>query len=429
MFDSIKNWLQLQGVSENLLVQSSYLTAIVIIVSLSIAANIVAKRFMLKGLRVLITKSKNQWDDIFLRDKVFHRLSHLAPALVIFLGSSILFNRPGQAQLVDYIQRGSLIYMYIVGAMFFSAVLRSIGNIYQRFEFAKTRPIKGYLQAIKISLFLLMLILVVSTVIAESPKLLLSGIGALTAVLILVFRDTILGFVAGIQLTSNKMVRQGDWITVPKANADGDVIDVSLTTVTVQNWDMTITAVPIYHLISDAFTNWRGMSESGGRRIKRCLHIDLNTIGFCDQEMLDRFQNIKLLQEYIQTTTAEIENDRKRAGVPEQDRVNGRRLTNIGVFRRYISAYLKSHPQIHQEMTLLVRQLQPGETGLPLEIYVFSKDQRWVFYENIQSDIFDHLLAILPEFGLKVYQRPSSGDFQYLAGAMEGKAPQTIPGG
>jgi len=238
----------------------------------------------------------------------------------------------------------------------------------------------------------------------------------MTAVLLLIFRDAILGFVAGIQLTANNMVQTGDWISMPKYDADGDVVDVSLTTVKVQNWDKTITTIPTYALVSDSFKNWRGMSESGGRRIQRAVYIDMNTVRFCTPEMLKKFRRIQHISGYIDQKLEEIGAHNREHDVDDSVKVNGRRLTNIGTFRVYLQAYLRHHPKVNQEMTFLIRHLSPGENGLPVEVYIFSNDQVWANYEAIQADIFDHILAVIPEFGLRVFQNPSGYDFRMAFG-------------
>jgi miniconductance mechanosensitive channel len=256
------------------------------------------------------------------------------------------------------------------------------------------------------------LVLVLSTLLDKSPIYLLSGLGALTAVLLLVFRDAILGFVAGIMISVNQLARIGDWIEMPKAGADGDVIDISLTTVKVQNWDKTITTIPAYDLISSSFKNWRGMSESGGRRIKRALPIDMRSVRFADEEMVERWSRMDLLRDYLDGKQREIEEENTARGTDLSVLGNGRRMTNLGTFRAYCIAYLRNHPRIHQKMTFLVRQLAPTDRGMPLEIYVFTNDIRWAAYEAIQSDVFDHLLAVIEEFDLRVFQAPSGGDVQ-----------------
>jgi miniconductance mechanosensitive channel len=236
----------------------------------------------------------------------------------------------------------------------------------------------------------------------------------MAAVLILVFKDTILGFVASIQLSANKMVNIGDWISMPDYNADGDVIDISLNTVKVQNWDKTIATIPTYALVSDSFNNWKGMEESGGRRIKRSLNIDMKSVGFLDSEQVEKFRKYHLLKDYITTKEKEITDYNKANKLDEDTVTNGRKMTNLGTFRVYLENYLHKHPKINQDMTFLVRHLQPSEMGIPMEIYVFSNDQAWANYEAIQADIFDHVLAVLPEFGLKVFQNPTGDDFNKL---------------
>jgi miniconductance mechanosensitive channel len=257
-------------------------------------------------------------------------------------------------------------------------------------------------------------ILVISNLMGQSPVILLSGIGALSAVVMLVFKDSILGLVAGIQLTSNDMLRVGDWIEMPKYDADGSITDISLNTVKIQNWDKTITTIPTYAMISDSFKNWRGMQNSGGRRIKRSIYIDTNSISFCTPEMIEQFEKIQYLENYILTKQKEINDYNVRYKIDRSSLVNGRALTNIGVFRAYIQAYLEKHPGIHKEMTLMVRQLAPQETGLPIEIYAFTNKTEWAVYEGIQADIFDHILAIAPSFGLRIFQNPTGHDFKQL---------------
>jgi miniconductance mechanosensitive channel len=344
-----------------------------------------------------------------LEHRFFSRLSHLAPALVIYFAAYLF------APIMGAIQRVSTAYMVLAGVLVINAFLNAAVDIYRSMETSRNRPIKGYVQVAKIIIFVFLGIYVVAILLDRDPTGILTGLGAMTAVLILVFKDSILGFVASMQLSMNDMVRIGDWIEMPKYGADGDVIDVTLHTVKVQNWDKTISTIPSYALISDSFKNWRGMSESGGRRIKRALNIDVNSIHFCDEAMLHRFEKTTLLKGYLQTKRAELTEHNAQLA-DSQDLINGRHLTNVGPFRAYIVEYLKNHPKIHQDMTFLVRQLPPGDHGLPIEIYVFSNDQEWVAFEGIQADIFDHLLAIAPQFGLRIFQRPSGADIQALAG-------------
>jgi len=304
--------------------------------------------------------------------------------------------------------------MIIIMMLVLDSLLNTVEDIYQTFRASKEIPIKGFIQVLKLVLYFVAAIFVISILLNKTPVYLLSGIGALAAVMLLVFKDSILGFVAGIQLAANRMVSVGDWIEMPKYGADGDVLEVALTTVKVQNWDKTITTIPTYALISESFKNWRGMSESGGRRIKRSVNIDMSSIRFCDGEMLERFGKIQYISEYIETKKHELEEFNQATKVDNASLVNGRRMTNIGTFRAYVKAYLQNHPMINKDMTFLIRQLPPTEYGLPIEIYVFSKDKVWANYEAIQADIFDHILAVVPEFDLHVYQNPTGADFRVL---------------
>ena len=412
MFDQLNQWLS-ATVSAELASILTFLILILLIFVVSFLVNRIAKRYLLSIVARLVRKSKNRYDDVFLEKHVFDRLSHLAPVLAIMLLAPSFFPQDHWVQ--AYIFKFSAAYLYLIGGLFLSALLTALGAIYEKFDSARHRPVKGYVQACKIMIALVVAVLVVSEVMGKSPVLLLSGIGALTAVLLLIFKDPILGVVASVQLSTNDMVRPGDWITVPNANADGDVVDVTLTTVKVQNWDKTITHVPIYSLITNAFINWRGMSDSGGRRIKRSLFIDMGSIRFCDTEMLAKFEKIRLISGYIHAKREELAEHHRQYNVADDDLLNGRRLTNLGTFRQYMVAYLRNHPKIHKEMTFLVRYLPCTAQGLPVEIYVFSNDQRWAFYEAIQADIFDHLLAILPEFGLVVFQNPTGSDVRRLS--------------
>ncbi len=413
MLEWLHGWLQSQGLGSehaDLTVKASIVLAVLL---LSLIANIVAKRYFLSGLRLVISKTKTSWDDALLQRKVFNRLAHLAPALVIYaLMPDVLSDWPAVASLVG---GGVLIYMIAILVLSLDAFLNTVVDIYRTFEISREIPIKGFIQVTKIILYFLAGIFAISVVLNKTPFYFLSGLGALTAVLMFIFKDAILGFIAGIQLTANKMIAHGDWISMPKYGADGDVLEVSLTTVKVQNWDKTITTIPTYALISESFKNWRGMSESGGRRIKRSINIDMNTVTFCDEAMLARFAKIQYISEYIEKTRTELQDFNQSARVDNSSLANGRRMTNIGTFRAYVLAYLRHHPMINLGMTFLVRQLQPSANGLPIEIYVFSKDQAWANYEAIQADIFDHILAVVPEFDLRVFQHPTGGDFQLLA--------------
>ncbi len=413
MLELIHTWLLGQGISESLAFYLARGIAIVGVFLLSVIANFVAKRYILSGLSYVISKSSSKWDDAVLRQRTLNRLAHLAPALVIYVFTPIALE--GLDSVIAIISSAVLIYMIIMLMLVLDSLLNTFEDIYQNFRASKQIPIKGFIQVLKLVLYFIAAIFVISILLNKTPIYLLSGVGALAAVMMLVFRDSILGFVAGIQLAANKMVSVGDWIEMPKYGADGDVLEVALTTVKVQNWDKTITTIPTYALISESFKNWRGMDDSGGRRIKRAVNIDISSIQFCDEDMLARFGKIQYISEYIETKKNELEEFNQATEVNNASLANGRRMTNIGTFRAYVQAYLQNHPQIHQQMTFLVRQLRPTEHGVPIEIYVFSKDQVWANYEAIQADIFDHLLAVIPEFDLRVYQNPTGADFRALS--------------
>ena len=376
-------------------------------------ANLIARQIILNSIERLVRKTKTDWDDALAQRKVFSRFSHLAPALVFWGGAALAFE--GMPDLISVVRKFAEVYMILVGLFAVSGFLDAAHDIYRKFDVSRRIPIRGYVQVIKILASAAAGVFVLSLVLKKSPLMLLTGMGALTAILLLVFKDAILGFVAGIQLVANDMVRPGDWIEMRKYGADGDVIEVSLTTVKVRNWDKTITTVPTYALISDAFRNWRGMEESGGRRIKRSISIDLDSIRHCDDEMLDRFEKVRRIRDYVRETRTRIDQANRDTDADGSVPVNGRRMTNIGTFRKYMEAYLREIPEVHPEMTFLVRQLQPTDRGLPIEIYVFSKDQRWVQYEAIQADIFDHLFASLPFFDLRAFQLPSGRSVAALA--------------
>ena len=394
---------------------------VVLVLLLSYLANLVTRRILLKVIRGTVKRTATLWDDALLEKQLFYRAAHLAPSLVIYLMAVVPFE--GLEGWISATRAAANIYMLIVGALVLDALLNGVLTIYRTFDVATRVPIRGFLQVIKVALFFIVGIFVLSILMNESPKFFLGGLGALTAVLMLVFKDPILGLVGGIQLSTNDMVRIGDWVSLPKFNADGPVIDISLTTVKVQNWDKTITTIPTYSLISDSFKNWRGMSDSGGRRIKRSLHVDISSIRFCTDEMLERFRKIESISEYIEAKNAEVTAYNAEHGVDQTIEINGRRMTNVGTFRAYVTAYLQNHPRIHQEgLTFLVRQLQPGPKGLPIEVYVFTRTTAWVEYEDIQADIFDHLLAAAPEFDLRVFQDPTDKDIGIRLKTADGSA-------
>ncbi len=391
-------------------------------------ANYIAKHFIVRAVEVFVRRTQTAWDDMILERHVFDRLSQLAPGMIIFVAAEPTF--PQAPVLQQVIRRAAVVYMTVVTAAVVDSALNALNDIYETRTGARQRPIKSYIQVIKIIAYLITAVVVISTVLNRSPVVLLSGIGALSAVLMLVFKDSILGLVASIQLSTHDMVRPGDWIEVSKYGADGDVIDMSLTTVKVQNFDKTISTIPSYALISDSFKNWRGMTQAGGRRIKRAIFLDMQSVHFCSEEELDRYEGISLLREYVQSKRREVREHNEKAKLDVSEVVNGRRLTNLGTFRAYVVAFLRQHPQIHKNgMTLMVRQLAPGERGVGIELYCFTTTTVWTEYETIQADIFDHLLAITPHFGLRVFQQPGGGDVRALSLRVEERGAAGRDGG
>jgi len=376
--------------------------------------------------RALAKRSSVTWDDALVAHNVFGRLAQVVPALIVFVGLPFVIGLPdGVVQLMRNVAMG---YMVLMLTLALTALLSAANMIYAASPVAKDRPLKGFVQLIQIVVWIFGGIMMISAVLDRSPLLLLSGFGAMTAILLLVFKDTILSLVASVQLTAQDMVRVGDWIEMPQFGADGDVVDVQLHTVKVQNWDKTITTIPTHRLITDSFKNWRGMSQSGGRRIKRTISVDVSSIRFQTQHEVDHFKQFALLEDYIETKEQELADYNAGLATEVDADVNRRRLTNVGTFRAYAYNYLKNHPKIHNRLTLIVRQLGPGPEGLPLEIYCFTNTTEWAVYEDIQSDIFDHLLAIVPEFGLHLYQKPAGSDLanlKQLAGTTPAIAPQS----
>ena len=381
----------------------------------ALIVDFIAKGVLVRGVHAMAARTRTRWDDIFIRFRVITRVSHLLPAGVIFLGAPLV-PELGESG-VTILQNVATAYAVLALILALSALLSSANAIYELNPESVSRPIKGYIQVAKIVLYCLGGILIISALIDKSPLILLSGLGALTAVLLLVFRDTILSLVASIQLSGNDMVRRGDWIEMPQYNADGDVIDVALHTIRVQNWDKTITTIPTHKLITDSFKNWRGMAEAGGRRIKRALTIDMQSVRFLTPQEIARFRRFTLLHDYIDEKVNALEAHNAALSSPVPDEVNQRKLTNLGTFRAYVVNYLKNHPELRADMTQLVRQLQPQPQGVPIEIYCFTRTTNWNEYERIQSDLFDHLLAILHEFELRAYQQPAGADLSVLLGA------------
>lgn len=378
-------------------------------------AHMIARASVLRLVNLLTQRLPTWWAGVINDNLVFQRLIPVIPVIVINRGVLLVPQLPPLA--VDFVQRLMLATMAVIIARAVGAFINAVHAIYQRYPIAQGRPIKGYVQVVKLIIYLLAGFMVIAALANQSPWFFISGLGAMTAILMLIFRDTILSFVAGIQLVNNDLVRVGDWIEMPQFDADGDVVDIALNVVKVQNWDRTITVIPTHKFLEHSFKNWRGMFDSGGRRIKRTVHLDLNTVRFLTTDEIERFRRFLLLKEYIEGKERELaEWNAQHCPEDKADIVaNTRHLTNLGTLRAYISEYLKRHPQIHKDRIFLIRQMEPTPKGVGIEIYVFTTDTRWVFYEGIQGDIFDHILAVVPEFGLRVFQEPSGSDFARLA--------------
>ena len=390
---------------------SAVMVTILAIIVVAAIVHWITKWIVIKIIHRLVEKSKTDWDDYLLKHKVFQALSHLASAMVFYYScnfSEIL-------EVTSLLTTFTNIYFVIIFVKVVSGTLKAANDIYLTTPYAASRSIKGYIQLIMILVYFVAAIFIIAFIFKKSPLGLMTGLTAFAAVLLLVFKDPILGLVASIQLSANNMLKPGDWIEVPKHNANGTVVDISLTTVKVQNGDKTISTIPTYSLVTDSFLNWSGMEESDGRRIKRFINIDMKSVRFCDNQMLEKFQNFRLIRSYVTEKQNEINEHNTKLGVVDDHIPNGRRQTNLGIFRKYLEIYLKNNPYINNDMTFLVRYLQPTESGLPIEIYVFSKEKQLSDYESIQADIFDHILAIIPEFELRVFQAPSGSDINDLS--------------
>ncbi len=411
--DTILNqWLLQAGFPENSIHIVEFLLLITGIATAAILANWFIRKYLVRLIKIVFQKSTTKWDDALMDHQFVERTGHLIPILIVFLSADILFS--AYPVTAEFLKRAAMTFFVLCGIRILDSLLKASRDIYSLSKSNQGKSIRSYTDAAMIGGYIMAAIFIVSIVTNKSPWGILSILGGFTVVLMLVFKDTILGFAASIQLSGHDMVRVGDWIEMPKYGADGDVIDVSIHTVKIQNWDKTISTIPTYSLVSDAFKNWRGMSESGGRRIKRSIHIDMESIKFCSDTMLTRLKKIHLIARYIEEKQKEIETDNRDNLIDTSTSINGRNQTNLGIYRSYIIAYLKNNQKVHRGMTFLVRHLQPSETGLPIEIYVFSNDQAWTNYEAIQADIFDHLLAALPEFELRVFQNPTGYNFKKL---------------
>ena len=380
-----------------------YLTVIII----SFLLYLVTRYIILKSISHFFKKTSTKLDDVLIEKGVLNRLSYLIPLIFIYNLKELL----AMYIIVDRVLI-TLITLIFISSI--NAFINALSDIYSKSKYSNRLNIKSYIQVIKLFINIFGIIIIIALLTGKSPIYFLSGIGALTAVLMLIFKDTILSLVSSIQISSNDLFKIGDWIEAPQFGADGDVIDIALHSVKIQNWDKTISIIPTHKLTDSSFKNWRGMSDSGGRRIKRSIKIDMNSIKFCDNSMIERFKKFKVISDYINQKQSEINKHNIENNINEEGLINGRSLTNIGTFRAYIEGYLRNHANIHNEMTFLVRQLAPESDGLPIEIYVFSSDTNWVNYEAIQSNIFDHLLAVLSEFDLKVFQNPTGDDFRKI---------------
>ena len=386
---------------------------LLIVIGAAVAAYLVGRYLLIPLVHAAVARTKAKWDDILLDRKVLHRLSLLLPVVAFRFGLGLI-DGLGEEWL-RFLEGLTDSLLIIVGLIAINAAFNSFNEVYLELDVAENRPIKGYLQIVMIVLSVFGVIVIIARLTGQEIGFLLGGLGALTAVLLLVFKDTILSLVASLQIGQNDLVRVGDWIEMPHLNVDGDVIDVALHTVKVQNWDKTISTIPTYKLVSESFRNWRGMTDAGGRRIKRAINLDLSTIRFLTEEEIERFKRFAPLHRYMDGRVEELQQWQELHDPGPELVGDPRRLTNIGTFRAYVVAYLRAHPKLATDtMTALVRQLPPGEHGLPLEIYVFSSDTRWAQYEAIQADVFDHLLAMVPEFSLKVFQEPTGSDIRSL---------------
>ncbi len=409
----VADWLEQIGVPQE---SSHFLKMVVLtLLTLFIAVLIwvIGQKIINKFAGRLAKRTRTNFDDYLVEKGFFRKVGHIIPISVISTLTPIVFtDYPDVKAYVDRISDGLFIF-FVLRAI--DAFINASGRYYATNQKYKDKPVASFTQLGKIIIWLFGSLLLVGIVLGESPFRMFTALGAASAVLLFVFKDAILGFVASIQMTVNDMIRLGDWVSVPKYGADGDVIEINLTTVKVQNWDRTISTVPTYSFVSDGVTNWRGMQESGGRRIKRAVRIEISSIKLCDQEMLVRFRKIELVRPYIEQRSLEIAEYNSSHGVDTDGSiVNGRRMTNIGVFRNYVLAYLKNNPRINQEMSLMVRQLEPTEHGVPLEVYCFSAIKTWVEYESVQSDLFDHIFAAAPHFDLEIYEAPSGSDIRSI---------------
>ncbi len=391
---------------------SQLVQALLALAAICWLAQWLTRRFVVAGIEKLVQRSETGWDDALHDEDVFGRLAGLVPAVVAWFGVTLIPD--GNETVQTVVSRVAFAVMLLVGSRSLMALLSAANVIYESDPRHQNLSIKGYLQVVKIVVAVLTAIGILSILVDRSPVIFLSGLGAMTAVILLIFRDTILSLVASLQISGNDLVRVGDWIEMPQFGADGDVIDVALHTVKVQNWDKTITTIPTHSLISDPFKNWRFMSLSGGRRIKRALQVDLTSVRFLEAEEIEELSRFALLRDYMVRKRAELQENNQRPGLDPSVDADIRRLTNLGTFRAYMELYLRANEQIHPGMTLMVRQLASGPTGIPLEVYCFTRTTDWAAYEGILADLFEHFLAVAPRFGLRAFQQPAGADLASL---------------
>lgn len=408
MREELFTWLESFGLTITPLIGSVIILVVILLTALVI--HLLLHQGILRFMESHAKQSQRWWQAAFFRHKLFTRLALTLQAIILLTQARIWLESGAPA--LPAIETVLYLFILLFSLLSLFSTLDTVEDLLVNSPQGKRLPVRGIFQSIKLAAFLLAMIYAISLLIGKSPAILISGLGAMTAVLLLVFKDPIMGLVAGIQLSANNMLAVGDWLEMPKYGADGDVIDINLTTVKVSNWDKTITTVPTYALISDSFKNWRGMTESGGRRIKRSINVDATSVKFLDEEDLEKLRKAQLLSSYIENKVAEIQRYNEENHCDPASPVNGRRLTNLGTFRAYVAAYLKANPNINPNMTQMVRQLQPGPDGIPLEVYAFTASTAWLVYEGIQADIFDHIYAVLPEFGLRIYQAPSGYDMR-----------------
>lgn len=409
MKNHLNQWLTDAGLELTSLQMTLVILTSIVLISLVI--HWFFHKVVIKKIAKFARKSRRGWL-VLIEDKFLSRLALTTQGVLFFVQVALWVNH--KSIFYHAIQTLTVIWITVFAALTLFSLVDAFGYMTRKNKRTKNLPIQGLLQAIKLFISIITVIVIVATIVDRSPMLIISGLGAMTAVMMLVFKDPIMGLVAGIQLSANNMLRIGDWLEMPSYGADGDVIEIALTTVKVQNWDKTITTIPTYALIADSFKNWEGMSASGGRRIKRAIYIDVTSVKFMDQDLIERLQAANLLAPYLSQKTKELNEFNNQNNIDMASVVNGRRLTNIGTLRAYLVNYLKSHPKIHQEMTLMVRQLQASNMGIPLEIYAFTNTTVWAEYEQIQSDIFDHIYAVISAFDLRIHQSPGSADFSKL---------------